>query len=288
MESAILKGDRLIVDKTAYGIRLPITLITIPFTFDKFLGFKSYSGLIRFPYKRIFSKNINKNDVVLFNNPLETEKPIDKRSLCLSRCIGNPGDTIKVENNDMFINGNKYLPSPDMLMSYRYKYEYEDTIVSVMKLFNIPVRNISQDLNWKYTSLNSYEIFILNQRLPNSYLCDISESDSTSYLVIIPEKGKRIKINAFTISLYGNIISQENKGEVSFQQDKLLIGDSLSDTYQFTENYYWFISDNLHEAVDSRQIGFISEKYIIGKASYIWLSTAGGEFSRERSFKSIN
>jgi len=288
MESALIKGDRLLVNKISYGIRLPITLLSIPFTFDSFLGFKSYSDLFQFDYHRLFKSNINTNDVVLFNNPIETQKPIDKRSLCLSRCIALPGDTLNIERDDLYINGEKYVPSPDMLLTFKYTKENENSIVSVMNLFDIPFRPVLSDSIYKCVSLNRYEAFIINQRLPEDYLQDVNDEFSgNSYKFVIPEKGRSIKLTPFNKLLYSNAILQENPGSISYE-NHALIKDGISlEEYQFNEDYYWFISDNPEEASDSRQFGFISEKFIVGKASFIWFSSSDGTINRDRCFSGV-
>ncbi len=290
METALLRGDRLLVNKTTYGIRLPVTVLSIPFTFDKFWGLKSYSDLIEFDYHRIFYDPVKRNDIVLFNNPLEMDKPLDKRSLTLSRCVATPGDTIRVEGNDLFINGKKYLPSPDLLISFRYKKEKQDSVASAMSLFNVPVRHARQDSTWGYVSLNRYEMYIINQKLSLSSQLEEDKDSEKSYSIIVPAKGMSLSLNSFNAKLYGTIISQEAKAKENIKLENSQVqkdGISLK-SYQFTEDYYWFISDNPDEALDSRALGFISEKYIIGKASSIWFSFGKEGFRWDRFFTTTN
>lgn len=286
METALSVGDRLLVDKTAYGVRLPVTILSIPFTFDSFLGMRSYSRLIELKYRRIGEKKIAKNDIVLFNNPVETNKPLDKRSLLLSRCAAVAGDTIVVDDYGLTTNGAKRASSPDILQPYTYNIEHEDSIIPVLKQFSIPARiTDSADSVRRTVLLNSYEYFILNEKLP-LYLRGCEPNISESYYLVIPAKGMKIELSAFNISLYKDIISRENPDSIL-----LVLGaqsaSNFVESYTFKENYYWFVSDNPAEAIDSRQIGFVSEKYIIGKASYIWLSSSGGGIDRDRSFSVV-
>lgn len=102
METVLLNGDRVLVDKTAYGVRMPVTLLTIPFTFDSFAGMKSYSDAVLLPYKRVLETKVGIGDIVLYNNPVETDRPLDKRSLILNRCAALPGDSIAIEDSTMY------------------------------------------------------------------------------------------------------------------------------------------------------------------------------------------
>lgn len=266
METALLRGDRVLVNKVSYGIRMPITLLTIPFTFDHFFGIKSYSGLIQLGYNRLFGKIVDRNDVVLFNNPLEFEKPLDKRSLYLSRCVAVAGDTIKVQGGDFYLNGIKSVSSPDLLQSFRFSRDSKDTVFAVVKSLNIEPRDLTMDSTLVYSTLSRYEVFLINQKLNDSIQLQLSIQDKVSYDLVIPSAGMTITLSEFNIPLYKQIINDEMGTAVKVEDLK---------SYTFQYNYYWFLSDNADEAIDSRTLGFISEKNIIGKASVIWYSSDG-------------
>src|ERR1700759_1217875 len=53
MEGTELTGDYLFVSKFSYGARMPITLLSIPFTEPEIHGVKTYSSLIKLPYFRL-------------------------------------------------------------------------------------------------------------------------------------------------------------------------------------------------------------------------------------------
>lgn len=265
METALLSGEKVLVNKTAYGIRLPSTLLSIPFTFDSFLGLKSYSGALQLGYHRWFSSTVLRNDVVIFNNPAETEKPIDKRTLCISRCIAVPGDSITVEAGDMFINGKKYIASPDLLLSYYFPVSSKDTIAGIMKSLRVSARNLQGDSLFMYSSQSRYEAFLINQKLPDSLQMKLKTDDIYSYKLLVPSKGLLIKLTDDYKKLFAGIIKDESGIDVMSPEENL-------SSYQFRYDYYWFLSDNTENSIDSRTLGFISEKYIVGKASFIWYS----------------
>lgn len=290
METALLKGDRVFVNKTSYGIRLPITLLSIPFLFDKVLGIKSYTDLIELPYYRIFEKMIEQNDIVLFNNPLDTDKPLDKRNLVLSRCIGIAGDSIKVKDGNLYINEQKYVYSPDRLLPFRYKKALEDTISSVMLSYNIPIRKSKEDSAWAYTSFNKHEAFLINQKLAIQEQLEPIIEPGANYNIMIPKKGLEVTLTPFNVHLFKSIIEDEigKNNSVTVSNSQIIKNGTPLDKYQFENNYYWFMSDNAESGTDSRHLGFISEKYIIGKVSLVWFNFSNNTFDWSRTFKSIN
>ena len=122
LEKTLLKGDFLLVSKFHYGARLPMTAVAAPMVHDTLpkINTKSYLKEPQLPYTRIpgFQK-IKRNDIVVFNWPVDTlfnmyiaadkkyEKPIDKKTNYVKRCVGIAGDSLEVRDGFVYINGKK-------------------------------------------------------------------------------------------------------------------------------------------------------------------------------------
>ena len=91
MEKTILIGDMLFGNKFIYGMRTP-DWIDIPYSR---IGFDI--PWMRFPKFR----NVKNGDVVIFEFPRDTWQKYVKR------CIGIPGDRIKINDGDIYINNKK-------------------------------------------------------------------------------------------------------------------------------------------------------------------------------------
>ena len=73
MENSLFRGERILVNKWSYGLRLPVMSLL--------------------SYHRWGERKIRKEDIVVFNNPAAVTEPvIDKREVFISRCIGVPGE----------------------------------------------------------------------------------------------------------------------------------------------------------------------------------------------------
>ncbi len=72
MEKTLLVNDFLFVSKFSYGPRIPNTPLAIPFMHNTIMGTntKSYVEWIHLPYIRWFAKPVRRNDVVVFNFPV--------------------------------------------------------------------------------------------------------------------------------------------------------------------------------------------------------------------------
>lgn len=100
MEQTLHVGDRVFVNKLAFGPRAPITPLSIHFG-----KFKKYVDWISIPYMRFFGySDIKKNDILVFNLPTEIQYPIDERKEMVKRCIGLPGDFIEIKSGFVYVN----------------------------------------------------------------------------------------------------------------------------------------------------------------------------------------
>lgn len=140
LEKTLLVGDFLFVSKFHYGARTPMTPIAAPMVHDSIplVKKKSYVSKPQLPYFRFPAlQNIERNDIVVFNWPIDTVrmfrensfekqyKPIDKKSNYVKRCVGIPGDNIEIKNSDLYVNGKLVtLPSRSKVQfSYKVKFK---------------------------------------------------------------------------------------------------------------------------------------------------------------------
>jgi len=143
MEKTLLVNDFLFVSKFSYGPRVPNTPIAMPFVHHTMpiTGSKSYVEWISLPYKRWFQEPVKRNDVVVFNFPVNdtlindevnfgsrvtyyaavrqlgreqvwqdyggiiTTRPVDKRENFIKRCVAIAGDELSIINGRVFIDG---------------------------------------------------------------------------------------------------------------------------------------------------------------------------------------
>lgn len=127
MEKSLMVGDFLFVSKLHYGVRVPMTPLSVPLVHNHLPGSStanSYSELITLPYLRLPAfVNIERNDPIVFNYPAEDirgtpfgmegeVRPIDKREHYVKRVVGMPGDTLSIKDGTVLINGQQNeLPS---------------------------------------------------------------------------------------------------------------------------------------------------------------------------------
>ena len=108
MEKSMMVGDFLFVSKLQYGSRLPMTPFSLPLMHNRvpFTEIKSFSDVVKFPYTRLPKiSDVERNDPVVFNYPVEDHLPVDKREHYVKRCLALPGDTLQIADRKVIING---------------------------------------------------------------------------------------------------------------------------------------------------------------------------------------
>ena len=266
MENTLLDGDRIFVSKISYGIRLPMTILSIPFCHDSLFGLKTYSPTPSFPYKRLFEGKPERNDVVVFNNPKDPSIPIDKQKVSIGRCMALPGDTLVFKDKMAYINGKEVAQSPNIVEPYYYSKKYDPQILKMMYLLRIPDRGLKviDSLNIRFFS--RYENFLMKRELSDVVI----EVLRPTYSLVVPAKGSKIKITEENYYVYLPLISDIERKTVTFQDNTPNINGVPIDSYDFTLDYYWILPDNRSNCIEVSDAAFIPETHIIGKAQYIW------------------
>src|SRR5690606_13155023 len=129
MENSLLVGDFLFVSKFHYGTRTTTTPLQVPLTHQKiwFTDIPSYVEWIKLPQYRLPGiTSVKRNDVVVFNVPPQELNegivyPVDLKTNYIKRCVAIPGDTLKIIDHQVYINGLTGDNPPQMQFSYRVR-----------------------------------------------------------------------------------------------------------------------------------------------------------------------
>lgn len=255
MENSLYRGERILVNKWSYGLRLPLM------------------GL--WGYHRWANSPVRKDDILVFNNPANlSQTTIDQREVFISRCLGVPGDTLLIDSLFSVIPSEKN--APDQKFLYTYPRQKEKQLDSLLTILSIrPNRLLGQDTAKNVRSFSRYEYYLLEQALgSNNWIEPSDKKDSVEMLkpLIVPGKGKAVRIYPWNITLLRNTLVLHEKKKAEIKNDTLYIEGKPVQHCYFTKDYYWVGANNPINLSDSRLFGFVPKDHIIGKASVIWFS----------------
>lgn len=252
MENSLLRGERVIVNKWSYGLRLPLMGMT--------------------GYHRLAARGVERGDIVLFNNPAG-KGTIDRRELFINRCIGLPGDTLML--NGQLIQTRDQVLSPDSKLVYAYPGEQEDLVVEAMRRVGIGDNKlVGFDRGDFLRSFSHYEIYLMRQELRGQVTFRSLQTDTADgvHPFVVPARGRTVRVYPWNAKLLCNTIVQHEGRQARLQGDTLWVDGRRVTSYTFTKDYHWVASNNSVSLCDSRLFGFVPDDHIIGRASLIWFS----------------
>lgn len=315
LEKTLLVGDFLFVSKFHYGARTPMTTVSFPMVHDTipFIKTKSYTNWPQLPYYRLPGfEDVERSDIVVFGWPVDTvnrfygmddgkyyDKPIDKKSNYVKRCVGLPGDSLKIVDGKVYANG-QLINLPDRA---KPQYSYTGTATGGFNAQNLYERYDITD-GMRFTSGNDFIVFSLTEESATSFknhpnvsslkrnVMDKGQVDPTIFPkgkaslgnrdqmkgFYIPKKGTTTPINPETLPFYKRLIEVYEGDEMGIDNtltqngtQVLLNGQAITE-YTFKQDYYWMMGDNRHNSEDSRFWGYVPGNHIVGKPVLIFMS----------------
>jgi len=276
MNGNLFEGDYVVINKLAYGARLPLT----PLSFGN-----KYLDWIRVPYTRVFGySDVQRNDIVAFNFSLTDELPVDMREEYIKRCVALPGDTLQVKNGIVFVNSASNEPANIYNLYHVVFNEKADTVL--LKSLNIAVGQNPSDKDQQLFMSTEQAAMLLKTGTLKSVTLEVKDNNIYDPAVFpnypefkwnmdqlgpiyIPREGDSIKLTLKNLLIYQRIIERFEKAVLSFKNDSVFVDGTFKNYFTFDNDYYFMIGDNRHNSTDSRHWGFIPRSHIIGRASMV-------------------
>lgn len=291
MEQTLLTGDFIFVSKLHYGARTPKTLLQIPLTHQTIgsTGIPSYLDWIQLPMYRLpgYSR-VKRGDKVVFNYPMQLDKPIDLRTYYIKRCVGLPGDVLRISDAQVYVNDEPQPQYPGL----QYRYYLKTTAALQERFFRQyaireywPVQagylvdttpDTATQLE-KLASIQKVHRMVMPQGIadPQVYPSSPIFPWNADHLgpITVPAQGMVIPINEKNLAQYERVITyHEGHKDVQIDNNQLWIDGKQVKTYTFQQDYYFMMGDNRHNSGDTRFWSFVPQDHIVGKAIFVLFS----------------
>ena len=195
MENSLYQGERIVVNKWSYGLRLP---------------FMQWWG-----YHRWVSRPVEREDIIVFNNPGNLRQPlISRREAFIGRCIGTPGDTLLVDSLFNAVSSERL--APDQKFLFAYPLELEGQIDSLLAVLDIRSPLLGSDSARHIRGFSRYERYLLEQATDTDLqLTPQTGTDTKLYPLVIPGRGHGVRVRPWNRTLLCNTLADS----CSFSQD---------------------------------------------------------------------
>ena len=258
MENSLYRGERILVNKWSYGLRLPL------------MGW--------WGYHRWGDRPVGREDILLFNNPGNLQEAvISRREVFIGRCIGTPGDTLLVDSLFNVVPSEKMAPDQKFLFAYpRTEEARMDSLLARLRISS-PLLGSNSVRNIR--SFSRYERYLLEQAADDRlHLSPVERTDSMGHLhlLTIPGRGTTVRVQPWNRTLLCNTLLLHEGRKAFIKGDVLYVDGHPADSCTFSQNYYWVTANNASNLSDSRLFGFVPEDHVIGQAARIWFSKEQG------------
>lgn len=206
---------------------------------------------ITFSYKK--QKVYHRNDVVVIKyfSPL-----FKKEMISVLRVLGVPGDTIRIDNGSVWVNGKAYDFMETATLPYKVYFKSNSDSINIVR---------QEQLSEAYIP----GTFMLNRAKLKTVLSKGNIDSTVRFYFSDTVKQSAVvysDLYKWNMDNFGPIrIKTQNESLES--EERTFYYNAKTDGKELNKNYYFLIGDNFYRSLDSRFIGLIPDSNIEGKVT---------------------
>jgi len=226
-----------------------------------------------------------KGEFGVFTHPSNTDKESGE-SQFLKRLVAGPGDTIRIINQLVSVNGAEEIEF-DKLFDYSIEtnalglsaaqkeahHLEQGGMVRVNELYKYSLtkaqaKAVEDEPNVEFVEAQRYPKGITGRMVaqfaqdPKALAWNLDNFGP----LICPEKEMRIILNDENLNIYTSLLERFENKRLKKVDELFYVNEVQADSVSFSKNYFFFLGDNRHQSIDSRSYGLIPEEKLRGTA----------------------
>jgi len=214
--------------------------------------------------------NPDRNRLVIYKSPLRRD--LSKPPLFVGRCIGLPGDMIQMGVDGFRVNGRLLPNAPLMQPAFRIRKNIKEPLLKTLQTLQIPYRQMKEDSVEIILRMSLREKELLLNNLTDVIPVEMIEETGLEYEFVIPGKGKSVNINEISLMVCKEALMNELDSAAVIRDGKLFINGEETSSFTFRQDYFWILSENETDGIDSRHLGLIPKNHVSGNIWFCWYS----------------
>ena len=214
--------------------------------------------------------NPGRNRIVLYRSPLRRDAA--HPPFFIGKCIGIPGDVIQMGVDGFRVNGRMLPDAPMMTPVFRIRKDIKEQLLAAMDSLRIPLRDVREDDLCLTLRLSLREKELISRNLAQVVNIEMLGEHFLGYEFVVPRRGVAVDMNETSLTVCREAILKEAGDDAGIRDGKLFIGGVEQTRYVFRKDYYWILSENESDGIDSRHLGLIPHDCVSGNIWYCWYS----------------
>lgn len=232
---------------------------------------------------------LQKNDIIVFRDPVQDDRPRRQRQLLVKRITGIPGDEVEIRAGVLYVNGVEVPPAPGQTSSWSIRLKNGADASELLLELGLPadyvmpghtVIDLPLNDSLAARSKKHPEVISAEPRSPSTgsranlfpFGPNFRWNNDNYGPLRVPGVGDTVAITPFSLPIFDRLISRYEHNVVEVSEGKMLINGKPADHYVIQQDYYFVLGDSRDHSSDSRYWGFVPADQIVGRAGFILLN----------------
>lgn len=232
---------------------------------------------------------MRRQDILVFHDPVQDDRPMYRRRLLVKRIIGLPGDQVELRQGEVHVNGIALDAPAGQTTRWTLRVKEGTDLSGILETMGLPPDLLLPGRTVVDLPLNGSLADRMRQRPEVVFLQPAAPLPRrTAHLfphgpnyrwsrdnygpIQVPRAGDTVEVNTFTLPFYDRIISRYENNRLTVSDGVIRINGQETDRYVIRQDYYFVLGDSRDNSEDSRYWGLVPSDHAMGRAAFVLMN----------------